>query len=292
MGRDDFCPICNKGPEDINHALLACEWTRAVWFGCPLNFVVHEAHGMLFGAWLEDKLKTLSTQGPEPGHAISYLCILLWEIWKMRNKAIFEGQIPNPIMCLNFAASLHMESSPVPQRPVHLQRGTSQQSGPVVWKKPPHAFLKCNTDAAFSPLTRKASGAFIFRDELGNVSCGSARKIYAHSPLAAEANILREAVNCAHNLDQKKVVFESDNKPLIEACNGERQIGEISSFVQDIGHWRTAFPEWFFSWTPREGNVVAHAIAQLEMASNLPPLWLWCPPPALLSLLQQDMRHG
>lgn len=290
--RDEVCPICSSVVEDINHTLLGCDWTRAVWFGSPFCLAPQGAPTSSFACWLESFLSLLTSADPDPTQNIAYLAFLLWEIWKMRNRSVFEGLAPNPRLCLKNAASLLLESVAILEGQIHLQNDNSSQSFPIHWKKPPASFLKCNTDASFSLHSRKASGAYIFRDESGSVSCGAARKFYANSPLGAEALILREAVQVALNLDQKKVIFESDYKQLIETCNGDRHIGEIANIIQDIKVWKASFPDWSFIWTPREGNAVAHSIAQLASSANLPPLWLWNPPPSLLVLLNLDRRYG
>ncbi|KAJ1388002.1 Reverse transcriptase-like [Sesbania bispinosa] len=53
-------------------------------------------------------------------------------------------------------------------------------------------------------------------------------------PLAAKALAIREAAMLAYNLNWERVIFESDNLPLIEACRGERRIAEIELILLDI----------------------------------------------------------
>lgn len=67
----------------------------------------------------------------------------------------------------------------------------------------------------------------VCRDERGRVLTLVVARIYDPSPLVAEAVSLREAFLVGKNLHLQKVIFESDNLTLIEACRGEKVIREI-----------------------------------------------------------------
>ena len=95
LPHQDACPFCGQEEETINHVLLTCVFSRAVWA------VICEALGRMQWAptaqdtldvWLRDK------QGPnnlrrKDLHTIFILTI--WELWKHRNAAVFEGASPS-----------------------------------------------------------------------------------------------------------------------------------------------------------------------------------------------------
>ncbi|XP_057452995.1 uncharacterized protein LOC130744850 [Lotus japonicus] len=145
------------------------------------------------------------------------------------------------------------------------------------WRRPERGVIKCNVDASFSPQTRNSAGGIVFRDDIGEVSGGAAKILYANSALGAEALILREATLMAANMDMQRVTFESDNKQVIEACTGRNLKGEIEQIIRDIRNWKINFPSWSFIWIPRTGNQSAHSIADLKKQRNLPPNWIWSP---------------
>ena len=35
-----ICPICEIGEETVEHALLQCDWTLAVWYGMDIGYKV------------------------------------------------------------------------------------------------------------------------------------------------------------------------------------------------------------------------------------------------------------
>ncbi|XP_057441354.1 uncharacterized protein LOC130733241 [Lotus japonicus] len=277
--RDEECPVCGFEKENLQHIFFDCAWVRPVWFGGALHLHYRERAGENFAVWLEESIANFPKEPDLHISLVSYLGFSLWEIWKMRNNKTFRNIRTDPETCIKKINFAHQEflSSREPQRSTTNSR-RAQPTRIQVWRRPPRDFLKCNTDASFTKYNRKAAWGFIFRDEQGNTTCGSARILHASSTLMAEALTLREAVLMAINLDLKKVVFESDSLDLIQSCKGEKQKGEIGTIVEDIKKWSEQFPQWSFSWIARAGNGAAHLIAQLKSQRNLPPNWIWSPP--------------
>lgn len=72
----------------------------------------------------------------------------------------------------------------------------------------------------------------------------------------AEALALREAV-CTYNLNAMEAVsFESDSAQLIKAIKGE-----LFGIVSDILSLSSLFKSVFFSWIPREWNILTDTLA-------------------------------
>lgn len=122
-----------------------------------------------------------------------------------------------------------------------------------------------NTDASFDKVKNVAQAGIIFRDYKGEMIGGHTRRIPAISPLTAKALAVREALALANNCNMGRVIIELDCQELIRACRNENQIGEIMCIVQDIKSIKRENPNLGLSWTPREGNNVAHLIAVWEV---------------------------
>ncbi|XP_057419095.1 uncharacterized protein LOC130713340 [Lotus japonicus] len=135
-------------------------------------------------------------------------------------------------------------------------------------------------------------GSVLFRDERGDLTFGATKRFFTTKPILAEALALREAVLTASNMQIGKIIFESDNLQLVEACLRRKTVGVIQNIVEDILTWKRNFPNWGFTWTGRSGNQSAHALARLALHNSLPPSWFWKPPDDLRAALSLDKQRS
>lgn len=82
----------------------------------------------------------------------------------------------------------------------------------------------------------------------------------------------------AVNFGLNRVVLESDCLDLVRCCRREIRKGEILNVVEDTIGFANSLPECGFLWVPKEGNHVAHTIAQLNSRGALPLHWRWYHP--------------
>ncbi|RYQ82138.1 hypothetical protein Ahy_B10g100733 [Arachis hypogaea] len=75
-----------------------------------------------------------------------------------------------------------------------------------------------------------------------------------------------------------KTLIESDNLKLIQAIKSKGSIGEISAIIQDIDMLMEQLPEKGLTWTPRNGNLLAHEIAKAVEIETLHYNWSTQPP--------------
>lgn len=128
----------------------------------------------------------------------------------------------------------------------------------------------------------------IIRNQKGEILSGLTYKFPAPSCLTAEVVALRDAVNLAHSLNLEKVVFECDNLELVKSWRGEDLSREIQLIVQDIKSYGRHFNHVGFTWTPREGNKVAHNLALLASRDLLPLDWHWNLPSPVQAAISVD----
>ncbi|CAN1125192.1 hypothetical protein LINPERHAP1_LOCUS19297 [Linum perenne] len=74
MGSDEDCELCVGAPEDVDHILRSCVFSKEVW-------------GRIMGS-------TLSLNFFMESFDIGIVC---WLLWKHRNEHLFEGKVVSPI---------------------------------------------------------------------------------------------------------------------------------------------------------------------------------------------------
>ncbi|KAJ1379243.1 Ribonuclease H-like superfamily [Sesbania bispinosa] len=158
------------------------------------------------------------------------------------------------------------------------------------WRPPRPGTLKCNVDASWDPHKHFAAIGIIIRDSSGLIQAGLAKRVPAQNPQTAEALAIREGVLLAHNLQQRKCIFESDNLKVISACREEEKVGEIAIIIQDILTMKPSFELCGFTWTPREGNEAANFLARAAIRGSLSADWVLNPHPPLSRILQKEAQ--
>lgn len=85
---------------------------------------------------------------------------------------------------------------------------------------------------------------------------------YVYSPLLAEGPALREAIRTCIDLGLKSAAFESDSAQLIKTINLETPLSELYETLADISYFSSNFDFVFFSWIPRERNILTDALTK------------------------------
>ena len=207
-------------------------------------------------------------------------------IWKGRNNFTFQQQQLNPYLTINRASGLVREFFEQTQMP-HLE---CKESPKVLkcWRPPLSNALKCNVDAAFREDSGVGAIAAVIRNKDGTLVTALARRIHCSSSLVAEALAVREGLHLANSCLCDSIVLESDNLQIVEACRSGKIVGEIAIILDDIKMLKELLLFCAFTWTPREGNRLAHHVAQLALTGNLHQDWLISKPPSLVQLLFAD----
>jgi hypothetical protein len=83
------CFLCKHDTEDIDHLLIHCTFSKAVW-ACLYKF--YHLKSKWVGITVNDCFKNWSKDKTTPSSLAALAC---WQLWKERNKTIFEGQNPS-----------------------------------------------------------------------------------------------------------------------------------------------------------------------------------------------------
>ncbi|RYQ97066.1 hypothetical protein Ahy_B08g093056 [Arachis hypogaea] len=136
----------------------------------------------------------------------------------------------------------------------------------------------------------EAASAAIIRDNMGSIITRSASSFKAKSNLIAEATALRKAIIMAKNLMLGKTIIESDSLILVQAVKSKGKIWEIDAILKDILILSNDLQDIGFTWTPREGNRLAHEITTRTSMGSLGNQWRFNPPPEIASIVISEAR--
>jgi ribonuclease HI len=83
------CKLCNNNAENVNHLLIHCSFTKAVWL--RLSEIYH-LKIQWAGSSVSDCLNVWTFEKSAP---VSLAAIACWHIWIERNKVLFEDHTPS-----------------------------------------------------------------------------------------------------------------------------------------------------------------------------------------------------
>lgn len=195
---------------------------------------------------------------------------VLWQIWKTRNIFTFEKSTITPIAVISKAKE-DAEAWYGANATSGLEgEGTGTgMAGIGKWHPPPGQFTKCNIGCSWVNPLRNCGVAWILRDTLGNTLFHS-RRSYSRveSLIEAELMSLLWAVENLGRLRQKRVIFETSCRPVMEIINTPSQYTFYAGLVAEIHHFLARFEEWSITFTPVSCNNPALRISQSVISDN------------------------
>ncbi|RYQ79358.1 hypothetical protein Ahy_Scaffold6g108096 [Arachis hypogaea] len=239
------CSICQEEDETIEHVLLLCPWTRAVWFGSSLQIVPTAYNVRYFEKWMMNTT---------------------------RNQHIFQQTKVNPENVIIYSEHLAVEyhnatkGLNIENKPKVGRNGESKR---ITWRLPPHNKVKVNTDAAFHRETGMAALAVVVRDSQEKIITRTTSTFKTTSALAAEAQAYREALILIKDLQIANCIIETNCLPLVQAIKARTPLAEVDVIIRDILQLLDEAPDVGATWTPREDNKLAHQLAVMAMNNQL-----------------------
>ena len=211
---------------------------------------------------------------------------IVWSIWHQRNQ--IRTQQSHRLLNLlfqwahdNYLEYKALKIASVPCRTVRRVR----------WKPPDPGSYKINFDGATFVEENCSGLGVIVRDEAGLVIAAMATRVpQLLQAIEIEALAANIALEFAQEMGLTEVVTEGDSLLVMAALNSKNPIlAPYGLMIQDSLSLSLAFSKLSYSHTKREGNTVAHNLAQL--AVNLPNCVIWMKdvPPDILSCYQADL---
>ncbi|XP_019188876.1 PREDICTED: uncharacterized protein LOC109183146 [Ipomoea nil] len=217
---DPRCAMCGLSQEDTMHALVLCDFARNIWD--KSNLTIPNIITNIFYVWFDELLNVLDSDG------IFYAVAILYNIWRARNRAVWEATLPRPEVVLKIAAAAKLARTRA-----HPQQPTA-----------PPTTLLLDTDG-------------------GYVSAFSGPLQGCSSPLMTEVLACKEALSWLKDRGEQNVEVYTDcltlhhylTTPTIVLCT---YLGYVIDTCRLIA---SSFQSCSFHFIPRVENHLAHALA-------------------------------
>ncbi|KAG7533614.1 Zinc knuckle CX2CX4HX4C [Arabidopsis thaliana x Arabidopsis arenosa] len=264
MSCDPRCQVCGEVGESINHVLFTCSLARQIW---ALSGVPTPEFGFQNGSIFANIqfLFDLKKNGLIPDHIKRSWPWVLWRLWKNRNKLFFEGLIFCPLKSFQKIQEDTHEWF-LAQTKIHIgdsENFCSEEPSLHCWDPPPSGWLKCNIGASWSGKKRLCGGAWVLRNEQGEVLLHSRR---AFGNLCDKKDVMLTCVTWAvesmHSHKFSKVLFAFEPGDLSSAFARPIAWPSFASQVSDLTHFLEKIGEWKVSVEKSTANRGASLIAQ------------------------------
>ncbi|GKU87267.1 hypothetical protein SLEP1_g1697 [Rubroshorea leprosula] len=279
-----MCPRCEQATETPIHLLRDCYYSRLVWE--VSDYLPSDFFHLDFDSWLFKNSVHSHSLGSSQSTWASLFPVVLWSLWKSRNKLVFDGKWIAPQTVFQQAKSLAFETVLVLNSSVLSPLPREHRW--VRWLPPDPPFLKLNTDGSRSHQSRRACAGGLIRDHQGHWIHGFTVNIGATSSFIAELWGCREGLRLALSLGIQHLILEMDSLMAVQLIQA-RKIGNgsFSVLLADILVLSDAFTDCLVQHTLREGNAAADYMAALGHNST-PGITIFQDPPVGISMIM----HG
>lgn len=261
-GTDTSCQRCGAAVENINHILFECPPALQCWalssipsppgiFPCSSLFVNFD--------FLFHQISTNSSQS----EVFSMFPWLLWYVWKARNEKCFNGKDISPVDTLQLAnqeatawkiAQLG-EALEEPEVAVTAQRNQTTEI-------PAADIGICQVDGSWSAKEVWMGLGFILMVNGEVILEGQKCCARAQSPLHAEAESLRWALEQLRDRGFYSVRFESDCQQLVNIIQKDEEWPSMAQELEDIKSASVPFRKLNLSYISRSLNIRADSLAK------------------------------
>ncbi|KAK1305448.1 hypothetical protein QJS10_CPB11g02393 [Acorus calamus] len=303
------CHLCYQHSEDECHLFFGCPATSPVW-----NQLVAWTHStpprqQPIAAALKQWVASITL--PRTGRFVCKVLFLLcvFEIWKARNDAKFNGNPPNTPHIINNirrsmrdAFSIHGSKWQLDPQSIRLVNSLGIPSTPtpptppieVKWIKPKPPWIKCNIDGASKGNPGPSGAGGLFRDHNGRFLLGFACNTKRNTNMFAEFFALYRGLMIwldTHPHFTGPLWIESDSlvvvNTILEKASATPRIKHLVEIIHS--HLRT-LSLWHISHVFREGNRVADKLANLAIVEPTEAIWN-SPPASIVPFLNDDANE-
>ncbi|XP_074356116.1 uncharacterized protein LOC141695803 [Apium graveolens] len=282
------CPMCDSCDENVLHLFFDCYFARQCWLHVGGNYYTQEVEHA--PDWILNKICEGSRD------EVVRIARVLWGIWFVRNKKVWENKAVTPGTAMDMSAKLFLDwKHAVSIRKVTQTNVNSSVVVPQMsWSPPEIGCFKLNTDASFRSDSASFSIGLVLRDHLGSFVAGKAASFTnCHTVLEAETIAIWEGFKWLTSMSYQYVSVESDSFLSIQAirrpCENLLELGHILESCRTIMQSRAGFS---ISFIKRQANKVAHEMAKIPCLLNCQNLVTTPPSSVQEMLLKKGSREG
>ena len=97
LDHPEYCPLCDQDEETVQHLLVACVFSRQVWFSVlsqmGLQPQAPDNNAIVFQDWWREAV--LRVPKERRGGFNSLVALVAWSLWKHRNACVFDNVPPS-----------------------------------------------------------------------------------------------------------------------------------------------------------------------------------------------------
>ncbi|XP_062008585.1 uncharacterized protein LOC133725376 [Rosa rugosa] len=261
----DGCFFCNA-EETIMHVSCECPFVKDLLNYFPSLGIVQTLH-MVHGSvrdWLALCLGHLTKPNA------SLFLILIWFVWKERNKRLWNGRFASlDQLAFQVTSFYHLHMSvQAPSRQV-VGRRNSQ------WTPPSPGWLKANCVGIYDASSLSGGIGVVLRDSSGSIVGGVCSKVrWVSSLQTVEALACRAACNLVDRFGLAPVAFESACQHAVTTINSQGvNTSLLGRVYDDISTILGSLHGSYFSYISRTANKVATMLARYALGSNFDLYW-------------------
>ncbi|XP_026443767.1 uncharacterized protein LOC113343883 [Papaver somniferum] len=188
--KKDITPICSRctqAEETLNHLLIECHHSRAVWFGMNVNVSSLQDQHIQVKEWILSWFSQTTGSAQVSNNWTATIMITAWFVWKNRCLKEFENKNQNlhsTIYSINNLLKLFIDGN------LHGSKPSA-----ACWIPPNSDVLKLNIDASFDHTSTCVGVGLIIRNSTG--TCEGIRGRFFNGgvdPEHAECLAFQEAI--------------------------------------------------------------------------------------------------
>nr|XP_027086530.1 uncharacterized protein LOC113708266 [Coffea arabica] len=275
------CGYCGEAEEMMEHLFFECENATQVWKMAPVRWEGLQDKEHNLWLWWEQVTQALKMEQGQ--NRVNLTINILWQIWKSRNKKVFEGANQNPLKTIRKAQAewLEFEQERETQRKWNVRRTSCEPKQRR--EKPREGVIRMYTDAAISAKGIRTGQGIIARNWKGILL--KAKGVVTQGRGIAskeEALAIRNALLMAKQQGWTQIIVPLDCKSVVEQINRSREYDfTIATILEDVQDLSTGFERCSFVFIPRTENVISHVLARFAVKlvhdiewENDFPIWL------------------
>ncbi|OMP03760.1 hypothetical protein COLO4_10225 [Corchorus olitorius] len=253
------------GNESVLHAIKECPCVVKVWSHVWNFFINDETFVQNEVQCVDDLDSSQLADWTRLG------LITAWAVWSARNKELYEEVTMRPIDTAIFAFSYLKEF------------GRSTLAASIVppkekprWSPSIDATIKINFDGAVSVGGGFSGYGIVARDSAGQVLGACAGRIpYVADAFVAESFAAVRALSWAREMGFGGIIVEGDALSIIRKLNSPNlDFSPVGAYIEEAKSLSVLFRRCCFQYINRNGNLVAHVLAQHSLSLGEEIVWV------------------